>query len=98
MTDPYGWLPDAEELKAHMGVAAAIRDPRAQAKIMNLPPALQVIVNANVPEGQLFQMDGKLVMGPITMWRIMHDMRDPLVSRWSVGMREVRRERRRRGR
>lgn len=59
---------------------------------------MPLVADRFVPEGVVYKIGATIVIGPLTLWRWRHDMRDPMISRYSRGMIELERDRRRRGR
>jgi len=59
---------------------------------------IKIVKHDLVPEGQIFQLAawGMCVAAPLTHWSLRHEGRWPLLSRYSPGMIELARERRRR--
>jgi hypothetical protein len=54
------------------------------------------VARGDVPEGSIYAIGTKgLLVGPLTYWRLGHDLRYPFESRYSRGMMELERERRR---
>lgn len=56
---------------------------------------LPVRVTENVQEGAVYQLGATLVVAPLTAWSLRHEGRYPLLSRYSRGMLERDRDRRR---
>lgn len=59
---------------------------------------LFVVVTDRVPEGQIWRFGerGDLFVAPLTAWSMAHEGRRPLHSRYTRGMAELERDRRRR--
>lgn len=49
------------------------------------PGDIEVIESQHIPEKTMYRMAGRLLVGPITGWRLRHEGRWPLMSRWSLG-------------
>lgn len=111
--DPYAMdSGDLRRLLYQASAGFTATDPKAQAKLPPMPLALrsyygvEVVVSDLLPEGDWYILKGtgvgvstrmRIMMAPLTAWRFRHGGRDPLLSRWCAGVREVRRYRRRRG-
>lgn len=82
-------------------LAEAERRAEAKARRVRVPdpvPVEDLRLSSAVEEGALYQAgrSGVYYAAPLTYWRLTHEGREPMLSRWSLGMREVRRDRRRR--
>lgn len=87
------------DFKARAEMAAAAGNPRAQLQTIStvdyMHCGLEVRVSRLIPEGEIWHAGGRIVVGPKTRWSLEHEGRWPGLSRYSRGMLELERDRRR---